>query len=233
VNEFIDPLLFGVFPYVALATAVVGSAWRIRRAPLTWKTGSSQLLESRWLRVGSILFHFGMVNLLLGHLFGLLTPHHLYESLGLATAMKQRIEIVMGFVMAPAVFAGGAILIWCRLVDDRVKASSGWGDIPLLAALLAEVGLGALTIPQSMHHLDGSMMLKLTGYVQGLVVLDASSWRNLSDVPWIYKAHMAVGFLFLLVLPFTKLVHVLSGLLVVRYLLRPWQVVRKGNWSRR
>lgn len=231
-NRSMDLLLFGIFPYVALTVAVVGSAWRIRSAPLTWKTGSSQLLESRWLRVGSILFHFGMVNLLLGHLFGLLTPHHLYESLGLATSMKQRIEIVMGFVMAPAVFAGGAILIWRRLVDDRVKASSSWGDIPLLAALLAEVGLGVLTIPQSMRHLDGSLMLVLTGYVQGLVVLDTSAWWNLADVPWIYKAHMAVGFMFLLVLPFTKLVHVLSGLLVVRYLLRPWQVVRRGVWKK-
>jgi len=233
VNRSMDLFLFGILPYVAVAVAVVGSAWRIQSAPLTWRTGSSQLLESRWLRVGSILFHFGMVNLLLGHVFGLLTPHHVYEAFGLTTPLKQRIEIVMGFIMAPAVFAGGAILIWRRLVDERVKASSSWGDIPLLAALLAEVALGALTIPQSMQHLDGSMMLVLTGYVQGLVILDTSAWRALVDVPWIYKAHMAVGFLFILVLPFTKLVHVLSGLLVVRYLLRPWQVVRKGSWSRR
>lgn len=232
-TEFLDHFLFGIFPYIALTVAVVGCAWRIRRAPLTWKTGSSQLLESRWLRIGSILFHLGMVNLALGHLVGLFTPHHLYESLGLATATKQRIEILMGFLMAPTAFAGGLILIWRRLVDPRVKASSSWGDIPLLLAVLFEVALGSLTIPQSLHHLDGSMMLRLTGYVQGLVILDTDAWRAMAEVPWIYKAHMAVGFGFLLVLPFTKLVHVLSGLVALRYLVRPWQVVRRGFWSPR
>ncbi len=232
-NRSIDLLLFGILPYVAVCVAVVGSAWRIRSAPLTWKTGSSQLLESKWLRIGSILFHFGMVNLMFGHLGGLLTPHEVYETFGLTTPLKQRIEIVMGFIMAPAAFVGGAILIWRRLVDPRVKAASSWGDIPLLVALLLEVGLGFATIPQSMHHLDGSMMLRLTGYVQGLVVLDTSAWQAMAEVPWIYKLHMAVGFCFVLVLPFTRLVHVLSGLLVVRYLVRPWQVVRKGVWSPR
>lgn len=231
-NRSIDLLLFGILPYVAATVAVVGSAWRLRRAPLTWKSGSSQLLESKWLRIGSILFHFGMVNLMLGHFVGLLTPHHLYEALGLTTALKQRLEILMGFVMAPAAFAGGLILIWRRLADPRVKAASSWGDIPLLAALLAEVGIGFLTIPQSVHHLDGSMMLRLTGYVQGLVVLDTAAWHSLAEVPWIYKLHMVVGFCFVLVLPFTRLVHVLSGLLVVRYLVRPWQVVRRGVWRR-
>jgi len=232
VNHSIDLLLFGIFPYVALAVAVTGSVWRVRRAPLTWKTGSSQMLESKSLRLGSILFHIGMVNLLLGHLFGLLTPHQIYEAFGLTTALKQKVEIAMGFLMTPPAAIGCAILIWRRLVDARVRAASSWGDVLLLSCLLVQLGIGLATIPFSLHHLDGSMMLRITGYTRGLAVLDVQAYQALSEVPWIYKLHMLAGFGFVLALPFTRLVHVLSGLFAVRYMLRPWQVVRRGVWGR-
>lgn len=231
-NGSIDLLLFGVFPYVALGVAVVGSAWRMRSAPLTWKTGTSQMLESKWLRLGSILFHIGMVNLLLGHIFGLLTPHQVYEAFGLTTGMKQKLEIAMGFLMTPPAAIGCAILIWRRLVDARVKAASSWGDVLLLSCLLVQLGLGFATIPFSMDHLDGSMMLRITDYTRGLATLQPHAYEGLSEVPWVYKLHMLAGFGFVLALPFTRLVHVLSGLFAVRYILRPWQVVRKGAWSR-
>lgn len=229
----IDTLLFGIFPYAALAVAITGCMWRIRRAPLTWKTGSSQLLESRWLHAGSVMFHAGMLALMMGHVFGLLTPHHLYEAFGLTTPVKQKTEIVIGLLVTPFAAFGCAILIWRRLVDPRVRANSSIGDVVLLGALLSQLLLGFLTIPLSMHHLDGSMMLKLTGYVQGLAVLDPDASRLLVGVPGIYRLHMLVGFVFVLALPFTRLVHVLSGLFVARYLLRPWQVVRKGAWRNR
>lgn len=228
-----DLFLFGVFPYLAVAVAVTGCVWRARHAPLTWRTGSSQMLESRWLRLGSNLFHVGMIGLLLGHLGGLLTPPAIYHGLfGLETALKQKIEIVMGFLMFPPAALGCLILMWRRWVDERVRAESSWGDMILLGCLLVQLVLGFLTIPQSMHHLDGSMMLEITGYTRGLAVLDVSAWRNLSDVQWIYKLHLLAGFGFVLALPFTRLVHVLSGLVIVRYLARPWQVVRRGNWRK-
>lgn len=232
-NHTIDLLLFGVFPYVALAVAVVGCFWRINSAPLTWKTGSSQMLESRILRIGSILFHLGMVNLALGHLFGLLTPHQVYEAFGLTTAMKQKLEIAMGFLMTPVAAIGCAILIWRRIVDPRVRAASSWGDMVLLSCLLFQLVLGFLTIPFSLQHLDGSMMLRITGYTRGLAMLDPGASQGLAEVPWIYKAHMLAGFGFLFSLPFTRLVHVLSGALALRFLARPWQVVRRGVWSHR
>jgi nitrate reductase gamma subunit len=232
-NTWLDPILFGIFPYVALAVAVVGCLQRARHRPLTWKTGSSQMLESRSLRLGSILFHVGMINLMLGHVFGLLTPPTLYHGLfGLETSMKQVIEIAMGFLMTPPAMIGCAILIWRRLVDERVKASSAWGDLLLLSALFVQLALGFLTIPQSMHHLDGSVMLKITGYTRGLATLDFQAWRSLEGVHWIYRLHILAGFAFVLALPFTRLVHVLSGLVIVRYLVRPWQVVRRGAWQK-
>jgi nitrate reductase gamma subunit len=229
---YLDLLLFCIFPYAAVAVALYGCVKRFRTAPLTWKTGSTQFLESRILRWGSILFHIGMIGLLLGHMGGLLVPHQVYEFLGISLATKQKIEITMGLIMTPVAVIGCAILIWRRFVDERVRAASSWGDVVMLSALLAQSVLGFLTIPQSFHHLDGSMLGHIMGYTVGLVVFDPAAMLNLTDVPWIYKFHMVAGYCFILALPFTRLVHVLSGFIILRYIVRPWQVVSAGFWKR-
>ena len=48
-------------PYICLAVFVVGHCWRYRYDKFGWTTRSSQLYESRLLRLGSPLFHFGIL----------------------------------------------------------------------------------------------------------------------------------------------------------------------------
>jgi nitrate reductase gamma subunit len=57
-----NDLLFVVFPYVCLTVFVVGHLWRYRYDKFGWTTRSSQLYESRLLRIGSPLFHFGIIG---------------------------------------------------------------------------------------------------------------------------------------------------------------------------
>ena len=59
-----DVLLWGVLPYVVLAVVVGGSIWRYRYDQFGWTTRSSQLYESRILRIASPLFHFGILAVL-------------------------------------------------------------------------------------------------------------------------------------------------------------------------
>ena len=61
-----------VVPYLCLATFVVGHLWRYRYDKFGWTTRSSQLYENRLLRIGSPLFHFGMLGVVGGHVIGLL-----------------------------------------------------------------------------------------------------------------------------------------------------------------
>jgi len=60
-------LLWVILPYLAIATFVVGTVWRYRADQLRWTTRSTQLLESRWLKLGSPLFHFGLLAVIGGH----------------------------------------------------------------------------------------------------------------------------------------------------------------------
>jgi hypothetical protein len=56
--DFIHHLLFGIYPYIALAVLAVGSVIRYDREPYSWRAGSSQLLRRKKLIVGSVLFHW-------------------------------------------------------------------------------------------------------------------------------------------------------------------------------
>jgi nitrate reductase gamma subunit len=43
---------------------------------------------------------------------------------------------------------------------------------------------------------------------------------------WPYKVHLVLGMTIFLLFPFSRLVHVWSGLASVTYLFRPYQIVR-------
>lgn len=60
------PLLWGVLPYVTIAVLVGGTIWRYRYDKFGWTTRSSELYEARLLRIGSPLFHFGILVALRG-----------------------------------------------------------------------------------------------------------------------------------------------------------------------
>ena len=75
-------LLWVILPYLAIATFVVGHIWRWRRDQFTWTTRSTQLLESRLLKLGSPLFHLGLLAVIGGHVIGILVPQSVTEWLG-------------------------------------------------------------------------------------------------------------------------------------------------------
>ena len=60
-NDTAANLWWVALPYAALAIFVVGHIWRYRTSAYTWTTRSTQLLERKWLRVGSLSFHVGML----------------------------------------------------------------------------------------------------------------------------------------------------------------------------
>src|SRR5690606_39819192 len=79
----LDLLLWVVAPYVALTVFVLGHVWRYRYDKFGWTTRSSQLYESRLLRIGSPLFHFGILVVILGHVAGLVIPKSWTQAVGI------------------------------------------------------------------------------------------------------------------------------------------------------
>ncbi len=92
----VHDFLYGVYPYVALSIFLLGSILRFDREQYSWKSDSSQLLSKANLRLGSNLFHVGIIAIFFGHAVGLLTPHHLFLSLGVSDMTHQMIAIWAG-----------------------------------------------------------------------------------------------------------------------------------------
>ena len=96
--NFLNHLLFGIYPYIALSVLAIGSIIRFDREPYGWRSGSSQLLRRKQLMLGSVLFHLGVIVIFFGHLGGLLTPIFLFDALGIPHSAKQILAIVVGGV---------------------------------------------------------------------------------------------------------------------------------------
>lgn len=222
-GSFVNTALFGIYPYIALAIFLIGSLVRFDTDQYGWRSKSSQLLRRKQLVAGSILFHVGILGILAGHAVGLLTPVAVFEFLGISHGFKQMMAIVVGGLCGIACFVGLAMLLHRRLFDSRIRKTSSFSDIAVLLILFAQLTLGMLTIPLSLGHLDGAMMVKFMTYVQGIVTLQVQP-ALIAGVPLIFKLHMFLGFTIFLIFPFTRLVHVWSA--PVGYLFRSYQVVR-------
>ncbi len=218
-------LMFGVYPYVALAICLIGSWARFDLSQYTWRAGSSQMLDGKGMRVASNLFHVGIIFVLAGHFVGLLTPHAVYHHL-ISTENKQLLAMVSGGIFGVMCLVGLIMLINRRLNNPRIRASSSTSDIMILFVLLAQLVLGLLTIFASTQHMDGSVMVMLGEWAQSIVTLQPiKAATAIAPVGIIYKLHVFLGVTLFVLFPFTRLVHIVSA--PIWYLGRRYQIVRQ------
>lgn len=223
--SYFNVLFFGIYPYIAILVCLVGCWIRFDREPYTWKASSSQFLRTKDMRIASNLFHVGIIFVLLGHFVGLLTPHEIYHVF-ISSENKQMLAIVSGGFFGLVCLIGIVMLLKRRLTDPRVRASSSTSDTLTLVLLLVQLVLGLLTIFASAGHLDGSVMIQLGTWAQSIVTFQAiKAAAAIESVNMIYKLHVVVGLTILLLVPFTRLVHIISA--PVWYMGRRYQVVRQ------
>jgi nitrate reductase gamma subunit len=222
--SYLNTLLFGLYPYLAGSVFLIGSLMRFDHGQYTWKTGSSQMLTSKNMRMASNLFHIGILVIFFGHLFGMLTPHWVYAPF-ISAGTKQVIAILVGGIAGVMCLVGGAMLAYRRLTNPRVKASSSTMDTFIIVLLVVQVTLGLLTIIPALSHLDGGVMLELAHWGQSIVFFQGGAAGYLDGVGLIYKLHILVGLTIVLVFPFTRLVHVWS--VPFGYVTRRYQLVRR------
>jgi len=223
--HWINTALFGLYPYVCLSVFLIGSLMRFERGQYTWRSQSSQLLRRKELIWGSNLFHIGILVIFAGHTAGLLTPVVVFEWLGISHSFKQVLAMTVGGIAGVLCFIGLAMLLHRRLSDPRIRKTSSFSDIAILFLLLAQLSLGLSSIFVSLHHLDGTEMVKLMNWAQHIVTFRPGAADYVADVSPIFKCHLVLGMTLFLVFPFTRLVHIWSA--PIWYLGRQgYQIVR-------
>ena len=226
----LNAFLFGIYPYICLVVLLLGSLVRFDREPYSWKSDSSQILRNGQLKLGSNLFHYGVLLVILGHFVGFLMPEPLVLWL-MSPTQHQLLAMVVGGISGVIALIGATILVHRRVSDQRIRGNSRKWDVAVIVMLWLQLALGVATVPLSAQHMDGAMFERLVAYVQGVVLLHAGNARLLQGVPWVYQLHILLGFTIFLVSPFTRMVHIWSGVGTLAYLVRPHQIVRKRGGS--
>ncbi|MFT4939145.1 MAG: nitrate reductase gamma subunit [Paraglaciecola sp.] len=224
--SFIDFFFFGIYPYIATGIFFLGSLLRYDREQYSWKTGSSQMLSNKNFRIASVLFHVGIITILLGHFAGLVIPYELWHLLGVSLEAKQIIAMGVGGLFGVLCFVGLTMLVKRRLFDPRVKATSSLMDTGILLLLYAQLILGLISVYISFGHMDGSEMSNLMNWSRYILTLRPNeAVEYISGVHWIYKMHVTLGITIFVLFPFSRLVHVWS--VPVQYVKRNYQIVRQ------
>lgn len=223
--------LWAVFPYLSIAVFVVGLVWRYRYDKFGWTTRSSQLYESRLLRIGSPLFHFGILLAVAGHVMGLVIPKAWTEAMGIDDSTYHIGAVAGGLVAGAMVVVGFVILVFRRRTVKTVFNATTVNDkvMYLILGLVILFGMWntlSSTFSDDYHYREG-----VSPWFRSIFTFQPNV-DLIANAPFQFQAHAFTAFLLLLVWPFTRLVHVFSA--PVGYLMRPYIVYRsKGDTGQR
>jgi nitrate reductase gamma subunit len=136
------------------------------------------------------------------------------------------LAVTAGGIAGALCFVGLTMLLYRRIFDPRIRLTSHPTDIAVLLMLWVQLVVGLITLPYSLQHTDGSVMLILADWAQRIVTLRPVDATALAALPWPYLVHIVLGMTIFLLFPFSRLVHVWSGFASIFYVLRPYQVAR-------
>src|SRR5215211_8770421 len=139
-----NSVLWVTMPYIAFTSFVLGHIWRHRTDQFGWTTRSSQIYESRLLRMGSPLFHFGILGVFGGHVVGLLIPETWTSPLGISERVYHLMSVTMGSLAGFAVVAGVAILLYRRITVAAVRKATTRNDKLMYLLLVGALLTGML-----------------------------------------------------------------------------------------
>ena len=220
----LDVLLWGVAPYVMVAVLIGGTLWRYRYDKFGWTTRSSELYESRLLRIGSPLFHFGLLVVIFGHIIGLIIPKSWTDTVGLSQEAYHLQALILGTIAGLSTLVGIGVLIYRRRTTGPVFRATTANDklmyVVLVAAIIAGLTTTLLGVTGGEEH---NYRLTVSPWFRSLFVLQPDI-TAMSRAGLAFQLHTLIGMALFALWPFTRLVHAFTAPL--GYLFRPYVVYR-------
>jgi nitrate reductase gamma subunit len=222
-------IFWDVVPYVTLAIVIIGTWWRYRYDKFGWTTRSSQLYESRLLRIGSPLFHFGMLVVIIGHIIGLVIPES-WTRMVMSDHVYHLQAGILGGIAGIATLTGIALLVYRRRTTGPVFMATTINDkVMYLVLVLAIVaGLSCTLIGVTPEGAEHDYRETVSPWFRSIWVFQPRG-DLMVQAPLYFHIHVMIGLVLFCIWPFTRLVHVFSA--PVGYLFRPYIVYRSREVS--
>lgn len=225
--NMIDQFLWVIFPYICIAVFIVGHIFRYRTDQFSWTAKSSEFIEKKQLMIGSLLFHIGIIPVIMGHVSGLAIPKSWLHAVGVNDHLYHIGAIYIGGFFGFVTLAGMIILTSRRFTKSTVLKLSSTSDLIVNVILLFIVFMGMYaTLVTNAVQPDFDYRTSISVWFRNLFILqpDASYMLN---VPMSFKIHVVTGFLIFALWPFTRLVHVWS--VPLNYVGRSYILYRKNR----
>ena len=220
-----DNILFGQLPYLVITIAIVGTIYRYQMNRYSWSSQSSQFLENKVLFAGSFPWHSGIIIILLFHILALFIPSAI---LGW-NAQPARLYFleISGLILGILTLWGLVMFIYRRLTDSRVRAVTSSWDVLVLIILAIQIASG---VANAILYNWGSSWYAAVAvpWIWSILTLSPDV-SYVANFPLITKIHIFNAMIFILLIPFSRLVHALAFIGPIKYLFRPYQVVRWYN----
>lgn len=220
----IDIVLWSVLPYIVLTIFIGGHIYRYQKDQFGWTTKSSEFLDKKSLRIGSQLFHWGVIFVLAGHFLGIIVPVGFYNSIGVSEEMYHNVALLFGIPAGIAALIGLVMLCWRRTSIKRIKMTTSIGDWIALVLLLTVISTGLIATFFNIDAAGFDYRTTISPWLRGLFIFKLNA-ELMMNVPIWFKIHILSTFGLYVVWPFTRLVHVFS--LPFMYYRRNYVVYRK------
>ena len=219
-----DILLFVVFPYVALAIGIVGTIYRYLTNQYSFTSLSSQFLENDLQFWGSTLWHYGILPTTLIHIMGFTITKIMAALQG--TPELLCLSEIAGKILGIMALVGAGILLVRRLVSSKIRAITTPVDWVILSLLFTQVLFG-LILAFGYRWGAAWFIHTATPWMVSLATFQPAP-QFVTALPLALKVHFLTGFLLFALMPFSRLVHIVT--FPLPYLWRRFQLV---IWTRR
>lgn len=221
-------IFWDVVPYVTLAVVIIGTWWRYRYDKFGWTTRSSQLYESRLLRIASPMFHFGILVVIVGHIIGLVIPKSWTDAIGLSQHGYHIQALILGGIAGVCTLVGITLLVYRRRTRGPVFMATTLNDkVMYLVLVLAIVaGLACTLIGATPVGEEHNYRETVSPWFRSIWVLQPRGDLMTLAPAW-FQVHVMLGLLLFCLWPFTRLVHAFSA--PIGYLFRPYIIYRSRD----
>jgi nitrate reductase gamma subunit len=181
-------------------------------------------LESGRLFWGSVPWHYGILIVLAGHLIAFLIPRSVLAWNGVPWRLY--VLEIAGLAFGLLTLVGLILLIIRRATSARIRVVTSGMDVILLLVLLIQVIAGVWTA--IVYRWGSSWYASFAVPYLWSVIKFQPDISLVSNLPFMVKVHISGAFVFIALIPFTRLIHFLT--VPIQYLWRPYQVV---IWNRK
>ena len=222
-NQFV----WVIYPYLCLAIFVIGHIARYKYDQFSWTAKSSEMIEKKQLKWGSLLFHLGIIPVFFGHVVGLLIPANWLEAIGVNNHIYHIGAVYIGSVFGIITLIGMLLLTLRRLSIKNVRRLSSFSDIFVnLVLLIILIMCCYSTLVTNAIQTEFDYRQTIAIWFRHLFMFSPNADLML-NVPWSFKLHILLGFTVFACWPFTRLVHVWS--VPLSYMNRRYIVYRKNK----